>query len=474
MAEEVSHGYGVDRVRLFRSARGKVEHTATASKKTVSVGDNGKLGFLPDELLLRIFNFLDVRSLLACCSTCKRWVPLASDNSLWKELYCLYFAHKQPSSALCVEAMHWKERFIKQSKKRRDKTFLKSMDGRKSCDFASRVEDHLRKLCNKFQLSLTTRAGKVYNYSEKTRVYGLFAIMIRWHSLDEFPSLKDVRKIEVFSSTPILMSKSGRMLVKGPKQKSLVLCDDQLNQLCVGPHGRASKSDDEISYIGLHSGILVGLWRKSNDVAFVTASLHTYQLLNKCLLSTSETIAACQHVVKHDDISRFYGLQGYEFHIQIVTGDSCNVFYFKINSDIMDMKQDATTVSYSVKNSLRVFAFEEAFLAWSTGLFKGKIPGIVFFTLTVIDFNKDIIFNVSQPAKIEVLNEVSTDFESSEKSALTLTCVDELVGKGKLVLSRHYSCDRFTAETIDEGVYLDAFSMTFNTKFINQWFGSRY
>ncbi|XP_068624869.1 F-box/LRR-repeat protein 7-like [Battus philenor] len=55
------------------------------------------LGVLPNELLLSVFKFLPLETLLSCENVCRRWRKLARDPSLWKNLVVVY--SRQPGSS---------------------------------------------------------------------------------------------------------------------------------------------------------------------------------------------------------------------------------------------------------------------------------------------------------------------------------------------------------------------------------------
>ncbi|KPI97501.1 F-box/LRR-repeat protein 2 [Papilio xuthus] len=58
----------------------------------MTASDNGPEGFgvFPDELLLEVFQFLPIETLLTCENVCKHWRKLARDNALWRRFVIVY------------------------------------------------------------------------------------------------------------------------------------------------------------------------------------------------------------------------------------------------------------------------------------------------------------------------------------------------------------------------------------------------
>ncbi|XP_014368412.2 S-phase kinase-associated protein 2-like [Papilio machaon] len=58
----------------------------------MTVSDSGSEGFgvLPDELILAVFQFLPLETLLTCENVCKHWRKLAQDTALWRRFVIVY------------------------------------------------------------------------------------------------------------------------------------------------------------------------------------------------------------------------------------------------------------------------------------------------------------------------------------------------------------------------------------------------
>lgn len=136
LAAKKQQAYSATTSKREASSRGLKVQSARAStkqrpKKTAHNGYN--IETLPDELLQKIFFYLDVKSFLSCASTCGRWERIANDNVIWKRLYCIHLHSKpkgssenylaEPESPLVVTEKYWKRRFFRRCRELRNKRF---------------------------------------------------------------------------------------------------------------------------------------------------------------------------------------------------------------------------------------------------------------------------------------------------------------------------------------------------------------
>ena len=80
-----------------------------------SYGQNHLLSSFPDYLMLYIFGFLDLKSLICVSMVCTEWRRLTNDKKLWKEFYQHYFINRKqlfslPSSLSHDFTVDWKDR----------------------------------------------------------------------------------------------------------------------------------------------------------------------------------------------------------------------------------------------------------------------------------------------------------------------------------------------------------------------------
>ncbi|CAL4894517.1 unnamed protein product [Urochloa decumbens] len=67
------------------------KHSVIAHKRRARVQQNSGLPHIPQDVLVHIFSFLDMHSLVAAGLVCWSWNSAANDNDLWKMNYSLFF-----------------------------------------------------------------------------------------------------------------------------------------------------------------------------------------------------------------------------------------------------------------------------------------------------------------------------------------------------------------------------------------------
>ncbi|KAJ4950223.1 hypothetical protein NE237_027055 [Protea cynaroides] len=89
----------------------EVETSQAGSRSKVSGRiESGTFSRIPSELFHRILKFLSSEDLVACSLVCKFMNYAASDESLWRRLYCMRWGLSAPSKKLCDSA--WKKLYI--------------------------------------------------------------------------------------------------------------------------------------------------------------------------------------------------------------------------------------------------------------------------------------------------------------------------------------------------------------------------
>ncbi|KAL6851621.1 hypothetical protein ACP4OV_020185 [Aristida adscensionis] len=72
-------------------AASEFKHSVVAHKRRARVQEEQGSPHIPHDVLLHIFSFLDMRSLVAAGFVCWSWNSAANDNNLWKVNYFLFF-----------------------------------------------------------------------------------------------------------------------------------------------------------------------------------------------------------------------------------------------------------------------------------------------------------------------------------------------------------------------------------------------
>ncbi|XP_042480356.1 F-box protein At5g52880 [Macadamia integrifolia] len=77
------------------------KHAVVAHKRRCKARKvEGGSSMLPQDLVVQIFSFLDMRSLVAAGLVCWSWNLAANDNELWRSQYVLYFGNSENCSEL--------------------------------------------------------------------------------------------------------------------------------------------------------------------------------------------------------------------------------------------------------------------------------------------------------------------------------------------------------------------------------------
>ncbi|KAL0318062.1 UNVERIFIED_CONTAM: F-box protein [Sesamum angustifolium] len=68
------------------------KHAVVTSKRKIKAKQEEEgIIPLPQDVLMHVFSFLDMQSLVSASAVCRSWNVAASDNHLWEFLYAIYF-----------------------------------------------------------------------------------------------------------------------------------------------------------------------------------------------------------------------------------------------------------------------------------------------------------------------------------------------------------------------------------------------
>ncbi|XP_067888431.1 uncharacterized protein fbxo15 isoform X3 [Heterodontus francisci] len=221
---------------------------------------------LPWEVLLQIFSYLDVSSLLCAGCVNKSFYQVSNDNLIWHRIYCSHFACKRKAwkpKAVDIATENLSRISIQDS----PAGFWKKEYIRKCAGLGTRGVGQLLKPINRYT-GLPSKCKE--------------AVKPRRRSLLAEYNLTNLEE----SSTYI----GGDKLVK-------------LQCLC--------------------PGMLLGCWQEDGELAVVVATLHFHQLIEKSTLgSATRLYSPPPHEPVLDDIDQVYGLHGYHCHITLHSGKS--------------------------------------------------------------------------------------------------------------------------------------------------------
>ncbi|XP_067888430.1 F-box only protein 15 isoform X2 [Heterodontus francisci] len=311
-----------------------------APSRRVAGGGGGRPGqletaSLPWEVLLQIFSYLDVSSLLCAGCVNKSFYQVSNDNLIWHRIYCSHFACKRKAwkpkavdiatenlSRISIQdspAGFWKKEYIRKCAglgTRGVGQLLKPIN--RYTGLPSKCKEAVKALGITWIVVLRERNGKEHVKEQSKAYFSDTSVTLCWNSA-VWPSLSSLKALCMYGVTP-LFHPSKTPAMNGPRRRSL-LAEYNLTNL-----------EESSTYIGgdklvklqcLCPGMLLGCWQEDGELAVVVATLHFHQLIEKSTLgSATRLYSPPPHEPVLDDIDQVYGLHGYHCHITLHSGKS--------------------------------------------------------------------------------------------------------------------------------------------------------
>ncbi|XP_006656477.1 F-box protein SKIP31 [Oryza brachyantha] len=104
-----SDGSREEQKKRVKRAKGKEKDVASVAAQI----DSGVLSNIPPELFLQIFKFLSSEDLISCALVCRFMNVVASDETLWRRLYCMRWGLSCNSK---LRECAWKKLYIQQDR----------------------------------------------------------------------------------------------------------------------------------------------------------------------------------------------------------------------------------------------------------------------------------------------------------------------------------------------------------------------
>nr|XP_009668447.1 PREDICTED: F-box only protein 15 isoform X2 [Struthio camelus australis] len=398
---------------------------------------------MPSEVLLKIFSYLDAVSLLCAGCVNKRFYDLANDNGIWLKIYSSRFPPKRTI---------WK---------------INSVETETVSLGCAAVQDRKPGYWKKEYISKQIAAVK-------TRVMQLLkpvdphtglpcknreAISTSW------PCLNVLSTLELCGVTPLLPDQSRAAGNSGPRRRSLIAEYSLSN---VTETSVAIGADKLVQLFGLNPGLLLGLWKETNEIAFVMVSLHYHQLLERSTLGS----ATVQYVLSPnkpvlDDVDPEYGLHDYNLHLDIHSGSHtcmCGTFksLFCRKVDIQNGYLRLTVVNIK-DNAKHLPIIGTVGLSWKTDVFKGNVKDCYLMDVTVLDETRKPFWCFSAPVCMELSSKTSGLYDYMGHIYTTEYADSE----GKV------SVDLVWLEETKE-YYVVNLVLYISTKKVNNWYGTNY
>ncbi|XP_076693178.1 F-box only protein 15 isoform X3 [Callospermophilus lateralis] len=323
------------------------QHSEKSSNCSIS------LDRMPSEILLKIFSYLDAVNLLCAGCVSRRFYHLANDK---------------------ISGLGW-------------------------------------------AIVLKEKSGKEYIMQHVDLSLNDTSITVVWYGKN-WPCLATLTTLDLCGVTPVFMDRHKPPAKNGlfchfasPWNRKKCLCHTEIRPRW---HSLIAKYDlshlTESTMIGcdrlvqifcLHPGLLVGLWKKEEELAFVMANLHFHHLVERSTLgSASVPYELPLHSPFLDD-SPEYGLHGYQLHVDMHGG---GVFYlcgtfrnlFTKKGCIEDGYVKLVVINFK-NNREHLPLIGKVGLAWRTNIFDGFIKSCSIVDITLLDEHRKPFWCLSSP-----------------------------------------------------------------------------
>ncbi|KAM6318709.1 F-box only protein 15 [Aegotheles albertisi] len=436
---------------------------------------------MPSEMLMKIFSYLDVASLLSVGCVNKHFYHLANDNAIWLKIYSRCFQPKrtiwkmkseqtEPVSLVCAplldrEPRYWKKEYISKqiaAVKTRAMRLLKPVDP--YTGLPRKNKESMKAYGLSWMIVLKDKNGKEHTMEKANLSFKHTSVTILWYSIN-WPCLDILSTLKLFGVMPLIPGESRAPSRNGPRRRSLIA---EYHLANLTESGVAVGADKLVQLFSLNPGLLIGLWKEKNEIAFVMANLHYHQLFERSALgSATDPYALPPNEPVLDDIDPEYGLHDYRLHLDMHGGSGaylCGTFknLFCRKGDIANGYLRLTVVS--LKDNVKLLSLIGTVgISWETDVLKGNVKDCYVMDVTLLDETGKPFWCFSAPVYMELSSEASslyvymghiytTDYADSEgKVCLELVWLEE---------SKEY--------------IIVSLVLYISTKKVNGWFGTNY
>ncbi|XP_068419205.1 F-box only protein 15 isoform X2 [Eschrichtius robustus] len=205
-----------------------------------------------------------------------------------------------------------------------------------------------------------------------------------WYGKD-WPRLVTLSTLDLCGVTPVFMNRSQTPIKNGPRWHSLI-AKYNLSHLT---ESTMLGCDRLIRIFCLHPGLVVGLWKREEELAFVMANLHFHHLVERSTLgSAAIPYELPPHTPLLDD-SPERGLSDYQLHVDMHSGGVfclCGTFRNLSTSKGYIENEYMKLSVISFKNSTEHLPLiGKVGLSWKTNTFDGCIKSCSIMDLTLLE-----------------------------------------------------------------------------------------
>ena len=185
---------------------------------------------LPNEMIIKIFSFLDLKSLMECACVCAKWQNLSNSSSLWKSLYFQLLAFRLKSSRGRFEkiekGMVLKAEMIKTFKQIRNKRFLHRLKINSYTGVTDKVDKIISKVGCDFQVVIEGKKdNEITKIEQSRRKVFSSSTFVQWYSMNCKACLKEIKTIKIYSRLPLVYDKDEKPVTNSPVEFKLVFLE---------------------------------------------------------------------------------------------------------------------------------------------------------------------------------------------------------------------------------------------------------
>ncbi|XP_063155111.1 F-box only protein 15 [Candoia aspera] len=381
---------------------------------------------IPSEILLKIFSYLDVESLLCIGCVNKLFYHLSNDNVIWFKIYSKSFLPKRKkwrttsvketdcTSLSFLElqdskSRYWKREYIMKKIAAQRSSIIQLLKPINTyIGLPLKTKEAIKISGLRWVILLKDRNGKEHEMDQADISFNETSVTVYWYS-NRWPLLDTVSTLQLFGVMPVLLGKDKVHNKNGPWQRSLIYEYELAN---LTENAKKIGCDALVDLYHFDQGLMLGLWKKSK-IAFVMASLHYHQLIERSTLG-SATVRHYTAPIKAipDDIDPEYGMHGYQLHIDLQSRGNtyiCSTFrsLFCKKEYVRNGYLRLTVISY--KNEAQHLPLDGNIgLFWRTDAFEGTIKNCFIMDLTLLDDSQKPFWCVSVPVNMNLSIKLST------------------------------------------------------------------
>ncbi|XP_070309066.1 F-box only protein 15 isoform X1 [Odocoileus virginianus] len=442
-------------------------------------GCSASLDSLPSEVLLKILSYLDVAALLCAGCVNRRFYHLASDNFIWIRIYSAAFSPKRSHwrvdpaektdlsvnllSAGDKEAGYWKKEYLTKqiaSVKAALARVLKPLHPHTGLPL--KTKEALRMSGLGWVIILRGDDGREHTMEHAHLSFNDSSVTVAWHS-KAWPPLATLSTLDLCGVTPVFLGQSRTPTRIRPRWHSLIT-KYQLSQLS---EFSAVGGDRLTRVFCLPPGLVVGLWKREKELAFVMANLHLHLLVERSMLGSPVVpYEPPPHAPVSDD-SPERGLHGYRLHVDMHSGGvSCLCGSFRnlsANKGCLENEYMKLSVISFKNNTEHLPLIGKVGLSWKTNSFDGCIKSCSIIDLTLLEEYGKPFWCFSSPVCVRCCPRPSDGPHFLGEAY----CVDYSDSEGRLHMELVWIEDT-------EEYFIVSLALYLRLAKINQWFGTKY